>query len=284
MFFDHPYVAVKRIRIAHEYTLDQMRRCEYPRGRDSYGLVYALEGAAEYRFGAGERFTLLAGDLLFVSSAAAYTIVTAKPFRHYTVNFDVDEKASSLQLLGASHYLLRNGSSTPLLEKHFKHLVDLWTQKAFGYEMQSMGALYELLSTLYIHGLDTSGGRVKQRLQEAKEYIEQNFDQPLCLEDLAYLSNMSVTNFRREWARLYTGSPIGYRDSIRLHYAKDYLICGYDSVSEIAKKCGFDDASYFTRFFKKKTGMTPLAYKNLLRSGTPSETAEASLTEPLPRN
>ena len=52
-----------------------------------------------------------------------------------------------------------------------------------------------------------------------------------------------------------------YRDSIRLYYAKEYPNSGYYTVSEIAEKCGFDDVSYFVRFFKKKAGFTPGEFK-----------------------
>ena len=52
-----------------------------------------------------------------------------------------------------------------------------------------------------------------------------------------------------------------YRDSTRLYYAKEYLNSGYYTVSEIAEKCGFDDVSYFVRFFKQKTGLPPGEYK-----------------------
>jgi AraC-like DNA-binding protein len=68
---------------------------------------------------------------------------------------------------------------------------------------------------------------------------------------------MSATNFRREWKKIYLETPLQYRDSIRLYYAKEYLNSGYYTVTEIAEKCGFDDVSYFVRFFKKKAGRTP---------------------------
>jgi Na+-driven multidrug efflux pump len=42
-----------------------------------------------------------------------------------------------------------------------------------------------------------------------------------------------------------------------LYYAKEYLRSGYYTISEIAEKCGFEDPNYFTRFFKKHTGLTP---------------------------
>jgi AraC-like DNA-binding protein len=75
---------------------------------------------------------------------------------------------------------------------------------------------------------------------------------------------MSVTNFRREWKKIYAEAPIQYRDSIRLYYAKEYLSSGYYTVSETAEKCGFDDVSYFVRLFKKKTGLTPGEFKKAL--------------------
>ena len=260
MLTDQPYIDVKKIHIAHEYILDQMRKCEYPRGRGTYGLIYALEGEAQFRFASGERIRIAPKDVLFVSPEAAYTIVTAKPFRHYTVNFDIHKESSSLKALAVSHNLLKQENAQPL-ERAFKKIVNLWRQRSFGYEMQAVGVLYELLSLLYCEHFHPINDVQRQRLQEAKEYIEQNFDQPIRLQTLAYLSDMSITNFRREWARLYAESPIAYRDSIRLYYAKQYLNCGYYTVSEVAGKCGFEDAGYFVRFFKKHVGITPREYQ-----------------------
>ena len=45
------------------------------------------------------------------------------------------------------------------------------------------------------------------------------------------------------------------------YYAKVYLNSGYYTISEVVKKCGFDDVSYFVRFFKKQLGLTSGAYK-----------------------
>ena len=68
-------------------------------------------------------------------------------------------------------------------------------------------------------------------------------------------------NFRREWKKIYSESPLQYHISIRFYYAKEYLTSGYYTVSEIAQKCGFDDVSYFVRFFKRQAGLTPGEYK-----------------------
>ena len=130
--------------------------------------------------------------------------------------------------------------------------------------MQAIGCLYELIGIFYVDYFIRHGAVSCQRLLPAKEYIEQHFDQPITLEHLAFLSSMSVTNFRREWKKKHTETPLQYRDCIRLHYAKEYLNSGYYTISEIAGKCGFKDVSYFVRFFKKKTGLTPGEFKSNL--------------------
>jgi len=118
-----------------------------------------------------------------------------------------------------------------------------------------------VFSLFYFDCLNRQDGPSYRRLLCAKEYLEQHFDRSVTLDYLAFLSDMSVTNFRREWKKSYAESPLQYRDSIRLHYAKEYLSSGYYSVREIAGKCGFEDVSYFVRFFKKKAGVTPGEYK-----------------------
>ena len=127
--------------------------------------------------------------------------------------------------------------------------------------MQAIGYLYSLLSFFYLEYTNQQNPMSHHRLLPVKQYIEQNFHQPITLEELAKLSDMSVTNFRREWKKIYSEAPLQYRDSIRLYYAKEYLNSGYYTVSEIAEKCGFDDVSYFVRFFKKQTGLTPGEFK-----------------------
>ena len=84
---------------------------------------------------------------------------------------------------------------------------------------------------------------------------------PITLEQLAKRCDMSITNFRREWQKIYNMTPIQYRDEIKISYAKEYLISGLYSVSETATKCGFENTGYFIKFFKNHAGITPNKFK-----------------------
>ncbi len=260
IFTDGFFLDVKKIHIAHEFILDRVHKCEYPLGRLHCGFVYALNGKADYHFFTGERITVTDGDVLFLLPHAAYSIVTEKDFKHYTVNFDIHEDTSRLESLNKPYCLLR-GENTAQIKRSFIRLTNIWMSKKTGFEMRAIGCLYEMLSTFYFDYINRQNAAPHQRLLHAKEHIEQHFDEAVTLEQLAKLSNMSVTNFRREWKKIYAEPPLQYRDTIRLYYAKEYLSSGYYTISEIAEKCGFDDVSYFVRFFKKQTGLTPGAYK-----------------------
>ena len=97
-------------------------------------------------------------------------------------------------------------------------------------------------------------------LSKAKEYIDKNYSKSITISSLAKLCDMSETNFRRTFLSTFGQTPIAYRDKVRLQSAKEFLESGFYSVGEVAMRCGFDDVSYFCRFFKKHTGLTPLEF------------------------
>ena len=90
--------------------------------------------------------------------------------------------------------------------------------------------------------------------------------EPLSLESLAARftlnKNYLSTRFHRE-----TGTTItDYISKIRVQRAVDLLEKTTHSVQYIAEQCGFADANYFTRTFKKINGISPNGYRKSLNS------------------
>lgn len=255
------FMDISKINLAHEFVLDKINKCEYPRGRGVYGIVHCISGTAEYQFNSGERLVVSKGDTLLLSPYTAYAIFTPKEFKHYTINFSIHRKSSELDVIDKSYCLLHNTNSDQL-NRYCAKLTKDWTQKSVGYEMLCVSHLYALMSLFYFEYKNQFiPTDFLVRLQPAKEYVERNFNRSITLDELAKLCNMSVTNFRREWQKAYATTPIKYRDEIRLSYSKEYLLSGYYSVTEVAQRCGFEDTGYFIRFFEKQTGMSPGAFK-----------------------
>ncbi|MBQ1933541.1 MAG: helix-turn-helix transcriptional regulator, partial [Clostridia bacterium] len=53
-----------------------------------------------------------------------------------------------------------------------------------------------------------------------------------------------------------------YITELRITNAKDLLSVGTMPAGEIAEKCGFASQYYFSRIFRKNTGVTPSEYRN----------------------
>ena len=72
---------------------------------------------------------------------------------------------------------------------------------------------------------------------------------------------MSESHFRalfHQWAGM---GPVQYRNRLRISHAQSYLVNSPMRVDKIAAMVGFDDVFYFSRLFKKITGVSPRAYR-----------------------
>ncbi|MBX2877645.1 MAG: AraC family transcriptional regulator [Saprospiraceae bacterium] len=90
-----------------------------------------------------------------------------------------------------------------------------------------------------------------------RELMEENITRPLSLEDLAHLSNMSVSSFRRKFLEVFKETPARWMRLKRLDLAKVMLKSTDKNVSEVAMEVGFESVSHFIHLFKKQFGVTP---------------------------
>lgn len=250
------YIDIGRIRLAHDYVLGRVHRWACPHGREAFGLVLAITGGAEFRFATGERLMVEPGEVLFLSAGVAYTVVTERAFRHVTINFDIHRETSALGRFAAPYHLIRPDRAESI-SRRFRRIAELWRERTLGYEMQAVAELYELFSLL-----DEAErvGHPSHRLFSARDYIEGHFASAFSLGELADLSGMSLTSFRREFRRTFGKTPLAYRDALRMDYAKELLLGGYYTLAEIAERCGYSDVGYFIRIFRREVGVTPRRY------------------------
>ncbi len=91
--------------------------------------------------------------------------------------------------------------------------------------------------------------------------VEKYLFRKLSVEDLARLTNRSVSTFKREFNAVYGSPPKKWINQKRLEHAKLLLNNSKDTISQISDQCGFDNSSYFTRLFKKVYGLTPSEFR-----------------------
>jgi transcriptional regulator GlxA family with amidase domain len=98
-------------------------------------------------------------------------------------------------------------------------------------------------------------------LIKVQDYIEDNYQRPMSIADLADMVNISTRTLNRQFQKWVNMRPIEYIQTIRVEQAKRLLEAGHKHVQSLALEVGYDDAASFAKLFKKSTGYTPAQYK-----------------------
>ncbi len=97
--------------------------------------------------------------------------------------------------------------------------------------------------------------------KKAKKYIDENYAQPITLEDISREINVSPQYFSKLFKEETGKNFIDYLTGIRMEVAKELLSQGDLSIKEIGYRIGYNDPNYFSRIFKKTVGVTPTEYR-----------------------
>jgi len=92
-------------------------------------------------------------------------------------------------------------------------------------------------------------------------YIQEHFNEEINIVKLCSLANMSRRSFMRHFIRATGYPPIQYLLKIRILKACQLLRETDNSLADISGSCGFEDSSYFSRIFKKSTGLPPNVFR-----------------------
>ncbi|RKS23135.1 AraC-like DNA-binding protein [Flavobacterium endophyticum] len=94
-----------------------------------------------------------------------------------------------------------------------------------------------------------------------KQIIEAHLFSQLTIEELAQQNNLSVSSFKREFAKIYNDTPANYIKAKKLEKAAELLLLSDQRITEIAFDCGFNDLANFTKSFTSKYKVSPTAYR-----------------------
>lgn len=102
----------------------------------------------------------------------------------------------------------------------------------------------------------------QEMMAKLLKFIESRIsDESLKIEELAESVNMGRTVFYGKIKALVGMSPSDFVRKLRMQRAKELIVKSKMNFSQIAYNVGFSDPKYFTKCFKKETGMTPSEYR-----------------------
>ena len=101
-------------------------------------------------------------------------------------------------------------------------------------------------------------------IQKVILYLDENLSNPdLKIDHIAIEMGMSRSVLYSKIRNAVGMSPVGFVRHIRILRAEELISQTEDSFSQIAYAVGFSDPKYFTKVFKKETGMTPSEYRDI---------------------
>tara|TARA_R110000868_G_scaffold24145_7_gene95833 strand:- start:221 stop:1057 length:837 start_codon:yes stop_codon:yes gene_type:complete len=106
----------------------------------------------------------------------------------------------------------------------------------------------------FLNSLLSNGSNNKQKIIYT---VESNLLSKLTIPELAFLCNMSVSTFKREFEKCYSDSPMKWFQNKRLEHAHYLIHQEQKNASEIFLDIGYENLSSFIQAYKIKYGITP---------------------------
>lgn len=159
-----------------------------------------------------------------------------------------------------------------LSEKGYKEFMDfsdierLWSDGAFKLFASRVRARFQMLQEKA-----ATVGAHSPFVVRALQYIENHYQEQITLESAAEAIGISAGHLTRlmsdELQRGFARTLIDYR----MQKAKELLKNPNVSIREVSQRCGYSDANYFARLFRRQTGQTPREYAARMEKGENSD-------------
>ena len=227
-------------------------------GRGDYHilLINAGEGTAIHN---GREYTLKRGSLVIYAPGETqeYTFCTDSISLWMHVTGTAIDEILGMAGVKSGVYALNFNKTVFETYSNLIHRFNSPEQKKF-----ANASFIELISYISdaIHRPEAGGNY--ESFAHVLTYIQMNYNKHLTVDELAKMSGYSKSRFSHLFSEAMGTTPMRYQHDIRLSNSCE-MLCQTDlSITEISYMCGFEDALYFSRKFRKKYGISPSEYRN----------------------
>ena len=114
-------------------------------------------------------------------------------------------------------------------------------------------------------------------MAHVRRYLEDNYMFDISLDSVGEILHISPAYLSAQFKRYQKMNFLDCLTELRINAAKELLKDPFRSSAEVASMVGYEDASYFARAFKKRTGVTPTQYRKQAGKTAHAEQQEALL-------
>ena len=255
----------------------------HPEGRNDYQLLYIASGKGYFYFKGSENATVVTkGNMVLFrpKEPQVYYYYAVDKTEVYWVHFTgwkVEEYLDRYELPKEENVFF-TGVSPDYPWIYNQIIRELQLQRE-NYEDMIRLFLRHIFLTInrYIkEGKQTKNDTIND-IERAVHYFNENYSKPISIEQYAGEHLMSVNWFIHSFKEVMKVPPMQYIVSLRIAAAKGYLENSNKNINEISNIVGYDNPLYFSRLFKKYTGLSPSEYKKSLKTKT-KKTKDVAVT------
>jgi len=233
-----------------------------------YQMVYITKGRGVFETN-GKTHVVVPGTVMIVFPGVRHCY---KPdfevgWTEYWVGFK-GPHADTLQAQGflcPRQPLYEVGLQNSLLAIYGKIFELLQSQQPL-YQIRASSLILTLLAEVLAHERKTVQHSSSEGLVEkAKFFMEENIHREVNLNGLGGVLGVSPSHLNSAFKSYTAMTPYQYFISIKIRRAKELLEAGSLPIKEVAFRLGFDDQYYFSRLFRKKTGIAPSRWSSFVR-------------------
>jgi AraC-like DNA-binding protein len=247
----------------------------YQRGRvlPEYQIVYITRGAGQFESRPGGKHEVVAGNvlLLFPGVWHLYHPTDRIGWDEYWVSYNGDYVTRLVErgFISPQNPVLNTGLDDTILQPYLS-LLERVRLEPPGYQQLIAANTMEILAAV-LAAVQTSrtGGRASAAIRKAKIMLAQSTEEVVDMEGLASTFHMSYAHFRRVFKQQSGLSPYQYHLQLRIHRAREMLHSTTLAVGQVAARLNFPNPYYFSKIFKKKTGMSPSLWRRGGRESQP---------------
>lgn len=165
-------------------------------------------------------------------------------------------------ILQAEHPVFNIGLHQDLVAM-YDNAFGLCREQTPGFQIRLGALVLQIVASVHaLHRYVQQHHTAGETVRKARYLMQQHLEDGITVEDVADSCNLSYGQLLRVFRR-YTGlTPYQYYLQLRIHRARE-LLNGRDvQVKEVAARLNFENQYYFSRLFKKKTGVTPTAWRD----------------------
>jgi AraC-like DNA-binding protein len=235
------------------------------RTRIDFYLIYILNGAGHYQTDNGE-ITAKAGNIIIYrpDEKQDYYYKAIEKAELYWIHFTGEQVAS---LMDELHFrggpLFQVGIHSEFI-KIFENIIhELQIKKPYSQQL-CMSYLLQLLSSFARHSDEIRNGNKTLeagKLEHTIKVMNEEFQKEHEMDYYARMSDLTIFQFIRNFKKQTNYSPAKYIEKLRIAKAKELLRDSSLSITEISAIVGYKDPFYFSKVFKKASGMTPSEFR-----------------------